>query len=390
MYRIGEAEIEEIIRLMATKKLFRDGSDLQEIRTFEREWAEKIGTRYAVCVTGGTPAIICGLAGLGIGPGDEVIVPGYTFMATATAVLAVGAIPVIAEIDQGLTIDAEDLERKISPDTRAVIPVHMRGFPCDMRRITDVARKAGLKIVEDACQADGGSFRGKRLGAWGDVGAFSFNFYKIITCGEGGAVTTDDRVTHERILMYHDGGSVFRTYAGELESPYFLGVQYRCSEILGAVLRMQLGRLEDILADLRKRKRMLTERLEGKAGIRLVPSHDPEGDCGTHVGLVFEGEEQARRFLEASGIRARVVMDSGKHIYKNWDPILEKRVGHHAAMNPFHMPANRGLRQSYSPDMCPRTLDIVSRTVLIKVDPDWSEEAVDALAARCVDAAGKL
>ena len=168
MYRMGEAEIKEISRVIRSGNLFRIGSCLKEVDRFEREWASLVGTRYALCLSGGgTAGLICALVGLGIGPGDEVLVPGYTFMATALAVLAVGAIPVVVEIDETLTLDPEEIERKAGPNTRAVIPVHMVGRPANLSAIRTVCRKKKMKIIEDACQAVGGSYRGKRLGAWG-------------------------------------------------------------------------------------------------------------------------------------------------------------------------------------------------------------------------------
>ncbi len=389
MYRIGKEEIQELEKLFATGKLFRDQSVLKEVSNFEKEWAEKIGTKYSLAVTGGTSAIICALAGLGIGPGDEVIVPAHTFMATATAVLVVGAIPVIAEIDETTTIDPVDMEKKISKHTRAIIPVHMRGFPCDMERIMQVARKYDLKVVEDACQADGGSFKGKRLGAWGDVGAFSFNYYKIISCGEGGAITTDDYDTFERSMMYHDGGAAWRTYTSELKSPVFVGTQLRFSEILGAVMRIQLQRLDGILGDLRKNKKSLMSKIAGHKGVKFTPSNDPEGDCGSVLGLQFESEAKLRAFV-SNGVKGLIGIDSGKHVYSQWDSLIEKRVGHHKHMNPYLMEANKGLNIDIKRDSCPRTLDILSRTLYINTNPDWTEQDVEREAANIIQAAEKI
>ena len=170
MYRIGQEEIDEIAKVIHNKKLFRVNDGLQEVDNFEKELAEKFGAKYALCLSGGTAAITCALVGLDIGPGDEVIVPAYTFMATALAVTSVGAVPVLAEVDETMTLDLDDVERKLTPNVKAVIPVDMVGFPCNMERLAAMGKKYGFKIVEDACQADGGSFGGKRLGLWGDAG----------------------------------------------------------------------------------------------------------------------------------------------------------------------------------------------------------------------------
>lgn len=395
MYRIGQEEVEEIRKVITSKQLFRVGDPkaghLQEVDRFEKEWAEKIGVRYALCLSGGgTAALICGLVGLGIGPGDEVIVPGYTFMATATAVLAVGAIPVIAEIDESLTIAPDDIENKIGPNTKVIIPVHMVGLSSDMGRIGQIAKKYNLKVLEDCCQADGGSYKGKRLGSWGDAGAFSFNDYKIITCGEGGALVTDKRKVYERALVYHDGGASFRPYAEELTTPIFLGLQFRANEIMGAILRVQLRRLEGILSDLRRVKKQFITQLSGKTGINFAPNNDPEGDCGVVVVFQFHDETKARIFATSGGVNGGLPIDSGKHVYSNWEPILEHRVGPHPSLNPFNLPENQQLRLNYTREMCPKTLDILKRTVFVSLHPDWAVPEVMERIKACEKAAEKI
>ena len=179
MYRIGQEEIDAVARVINNGMLFRVNTDLQECDQFERELAQKIGTKYALYLSSGTGALIAALAGIGIGPGDEVIVPGYTFMASAMAVVAVGAIPVIAEIDDTMTLDINDVKRKISKHTKAIIPVHICGFPCNMEALCKLADEYDLFIIEDACQADGGSYKGKRLGTFGKAGCFSFNYFQV-------------------------------------------------------------------------------------------------------------------------------------------------------------------------------------------------------------------
>jgi dTDP-4-amino-4,6-dideoxygalactose transaminase len=138
----------------------------------------------------------------------------------------------------------------------------MVGLPCKMDKIMEIAKKYNLKVFEDCCQAVGGSYKGKRLVAWGDAGAYSFNYFKIISCGEGGGLVTDDRIVYERASIFHDSGTAFRPYAGEFSIPIFLGLQFRASEIMGAIMRVQLKRLDKILKDLRKNKRRIMEGLE--------------------------------------------------------------------------------------------------------------------------------
>lgn len=386
MYRIGEEEVEEVRRVLLSGLLFRVGEGveghLHEVDRFEREWAQTIGTEYALCMAGGgTAALICGLVGMGIGPGDEVIVPGYTWMATATSVLAVGAIPVIAEVDETLAIDPEDVRRKITPNTRAIIPVHMVGRPANLQALLDIAHEHSLMVLEDCCQADGGSYRGKRLGSWGDAGAFSFNYFKIISCGEGGALTTNNRTLYERALVFHDGGAAFRPYAKDLGIPIFVGIQLRADEVMGAILRVQLRRLDGILNDLRRIRKRFEQELSDVPGLRIAPNNDPAGDCGVVVAFQFDSEADARAFAQQAG--GWLPIDSGKHVYSNWEPLLQKRIMHHPDMNPFNHPRNQGLRAEYTPDMCPRTLDVLARTVFISLHPDWSEDAVTKRIETC-------
>lgn len=396
MFRIGQEEIDAFTRVINSKQLFRIGSKNQEVDNFERELAEKVSVDYALFLTGGTTALITGLMGLGVGPGDEVIVPGYTFMASALAVTAVGAIPVIVEVDDTLSIDPEDIERKISPHTKAIMPVHMLGFPCDMEKIMDIAKRYNIKVMEDACQAAGGSYKGKRLGSIGHAGAYSFNYFKIISCGEGGAVLTNDRDVFERAVIQHDGGSTFKneyveigrdqngdfentdTYPiyEEFKTPVFSGTQCRQSEIMGAIMRVQLERLDGIISDLRRVKGQLVNGLNGVPNLNILRSNDVKGDCATNLGFLFARKEQAIQFSTSEGVNGSLPINSGRHVYTNWEPIMNKRGACHPALNPYTMPANQGLNFNYSKDMCPATLDILSRTVCIPMNPDWTQEEV--------------
>ncbi len=390
MYRIGKEEIEAVTRVIESKQLFRINEGLKEVDHFEEEWASTIGSKYAICVSGGTAALIAALVGLEIGPGDEVIVPGYTFMATATAVLAVGAIPVIAEIDDSLTLDPADVASKITKNTKAIIPVHICGFPANMEKIMEIARKHNLKVLEDACQADGGSYKGKRLGSIGDAGGFSFNNFKIISAGEGGAIVTDNRRVYERALVYHDGGSQFRPYTKGLEIETFIGSQFRISEVLGAILREQLKKLDGILADLRTTKKTIMAALSNTKNINFIRSNDIEGDCGTTLGFSFADEKTARAFAGSEGVHGNLPIDSGKHVYRNWAPIILKHGGHNDDVNPYLMEKNKGLNMDYAMDMCPKTIDILSRTVFIPMNPDWDSEKINQIISSCREAADKM
>ena len=382
MYRVGQEEVDEVAKVLLARQWFRIGDPaaghLQQVDRFEEEFAAKLGAKYALMMTGGgTAALVCALAGLGVGPGDEVIVPAYTWLATASAVLTVGAIPVLAEVDETLALDPDDFQRKIGPRVKAVIPVHMVGRPANLERILSIARRHGIRVVEDSCQMDGGMYHGKRTGTWGDVGAFSLNYWKIISCGgEGGALVTDDREIYERAFIYHDSGSAFRPKASELAEPIFVAQQYRADEVMGAIGRVQLQRLDGIIADLRRVQRQCLEALTGAAGIRFAPSNDPDGDCGVTLAFQFDNEAQARTFAATPGVNGYVTIDHGKHIFIHWTPIQEKRVMHHPAMNPFNFPQNQGARMEYAASVCPQTLQVLRRTFFSLLNPDWTAEDI--------------
>jgi dTDP-4-amino-4,6-dideoxygalactose transaminase len=391
MYIIGEEEVDAVQRVIESKQLFRyRGGEGGESDNFEKEWAEKIGVEHALAVTSGTAALISGLVGMGIGPGDEVIVPAYTFMATALAPLAVGAVPILAEVDASLTLDPADVERKITPRTKVIIPVHMVGLPSDMDAMMSIAAEHDLKVLEDACQADGGSYGGKRLGAIGDAGAFSFNHFKIITCGEGGALVTNDREIHERALIFHDGGCSFRDHAPGIQAQFFAGWNFRINEILSAILRVQLTRLDPMLDAMLTEKRTMIDALSGAGDFTFNPIHDVEGDCGTTLAMMFDSEATMRDFVAGCrerDVRADTPIDSGRHVYTNWEPVLNQQGSHNPAFNAYNL---ADAEVSYSKDMCPRTLDVLSRTAYLYTDPQRPREALDRMIAKVKDVLAQI
>jgi len=385
MYRIGKEEIDAVTRVIKSRDLFKINGGEKEVFHFEEELKAKFSAKYAILMTSGKAALISALIGMGIGPGDEVIVPAYTYIATAIAVTAVGAIPVIAEADETLTLDPADTEKKITKHTKAILPVHIQGFPSNMDAIMDIARRHNIMVLEDACQADGASFKGKRLGTIGDAGAYSFNYFKVITAGEGGALITDNKEIYEKALIHHDSSAIayFGNQLEAVDADQFCGTEFRVSEFTGALMRVQLGRLDGILADLRRNKAYLTEKLSGK--YTFIPSNDIEGDLGTTLAFRFATVEETVAFqkkLESVGIGTTRPIDTGKHVYSNWTPIMNKCGAAHPAMDPFKMEANKGLGQDYTADMCPKTLDYLSRTLYLGIDPEMDTAALDALAGK--------
>jgi dTDP-4-amino-4,6-dideoxygalactose transaminase len=390
MYRIGQEEIDALARTLMSRDFFKINNSGKEVYRFEEEWKKTVGKDYALLMTSGFAALTAGLIGMGVGPGDEVIVPAYTYIATALAVLQTGAIPVIADTDETLTLSAADCEKKISPRTKAVIPVHIQGFPSDMDGLKQVCAGRGIRILEDACQAAGGFYHGIPLGSAGDAGAYSFNYFKMLTAGEGGALVTDDRTIHERALIYHDASAVafFGSQLDGISEPLFGGTEFRVSDLTGAILREQLKRLPGIRADLKKNQAMLASLLDGK--FTLAPSHNREGDCGTTLALRFGSEEETRRVQKEAGERGiglTVPIDTGKHVYTNWTQVMEKRGALNPLMDPYRMEANRGAACDYTPEMCSKTLDLLARTAYLAVNPEWSEADIAHVTGVLADAA---
>jgi dTDP-4-amino-4,6-dideoxygalactose transaminase len=398
--RLGEPEQEaaaeaarEVIR---SKRLYRAGGvstkvlEHSQVAEFERSFARRMGAENALAVNSGTSALVCGLAALGIGPGDEVIVPAYTWVSTAGAVVAVGAVPVIAEVDDSLTIDPDDASAKITPQTRAVIPVHMRGASARMDALMELAGERGLRVLEDAAQAVGGSFRGRRLGTIGDAGAYSFGQHKIITAGEGGMLVSGDAAVHRRATMYSD--SACPPNAGVTADEWLPGLNLRMSELHGAVLSVQLDRLDALIADMRSRKARLRELVAGKLearGIRLRTINDPEGDAS--IALIFflpdhgrteevvsaladEGVPASRLYLEMRDLPHDYI---DLHAYPAWAPILRKRTWT-AEGGPWRWHPGP---VEYGADDCPVTMDLLRRAVQVAISPELTAAQVEQMGA---------
>jgi dTDP-4-amino-4,6-dideoxygalactose transaminase len=368
---MGEKEVQAVREVIESGQLFRyaGGQTARQTARFEKALAEKLGVTRALAVSSGTGALATALAAVGVGPGDEVIVPGYTFIATALAPLSVGAVPVIAEVDATLTLDPADLQQKLSRYTKAIIPVHMLGLPCDMGTLTRLARKNELMLIEDAAQSAGGSYKGKRMGSIGHVGALSFNHYKIISSGEGGAVVTNSTEVYRRAMVYHDGGCVFfDEESAKSTEAFFAGMNYRISEVQSAILNVQLRRLDGILKKLRARKKAMAEILSESDAFDLSPCNEPEGDCAAVIPLLFASGEAAREFTETHGEACEMFrpIDTDRHVYTNWDPVLNHSV-HHPGRNPWNW-TRRMLNQDK--DCCPRTLQILAKTVCVKTPFD--------------------
>lgn len=387
MYIAGEEEIEAIAKVIRSGQLFRYREN-SECERFEKRYAAHLGVREFALGASGTYGLAAGLVGLGIGPGDEVLVPAHTYMATATAVLAVGAIPVIVDIDESITISPAALRDAIGPHSRAIIPVHMWGAACNMEAIMEIAHKRGLLVLEDVCQGIGGAYEGRKLGSIGHAGAFSFNYFKNMTGGEGGGIATSDPKVAERARCYIDPCHFYWQGRSEGIKP-FAGVGARASELLGAMLNVQLDRLDPMISAMRaERRRILSgTRHLGNLGLKPAPMNSADHDCATQVMYTLPSEAAAQAFVKV--MPSVIAGKTGRHTFTQWDQILMREGAAHPALNPYTLPANKGLRTSYPADMCKSSLEILNRTVMVATHPGHSDTDIADIVHN-IDAAARV
>lgn len=377
MYIVGEEEVEAVSAVIREKKLFRYQIGDQCDR-FEERYANYLEADHVGLTVSGSFALSAAMTALGLGPGDEVLIPAHTYMATATSVLTTGAIPVIVDIDESVTISPQAIEDAIGPRTKAVVVVHMWGAACDMDAIMKIAEKHGIWVIEDACQAVGGGYNGRKMGTIGHIGAFSFNFYKNMTCGEGGAFVTSDARLAERAKCAIDPCHFYWNGKASGLDP-FSSNGARASELQGAMLNVQLDRIDDIVSKMRNEKSRILSGVSNFKNIRLQqsPVHSPDHDCAAHVMYLMPTAEQADRFVEV--FPTVIAGKTGRHTYTEWDHVLKGAGAAHPAMNPYNHPDNAECRLTYSKDMCARSLDILYRTVMVPTNPDHDDQEVDAI-----------
>jgi dTDP-4-amino-4,6-dideoxygalactose transaminase len=379
---VGQKEVDAVAKVLLSGKLFRyhEGG---ECARFEERYADFLGVKHVAMTSSGTTALTAAVSALGVGPGDEVLVPACTYMATAIAVLAAGAIPVVVDVDESITIDPKAVSAAVGARTKAVMPVHMWGLSCDMNAIMRVARKHKLLVIEDACQAVGGAYEGRMLGSIGHTGAFSFNYYKNMTCGEGGAVVTNDETVAHHARCSIDCCSFYWTGREEDFRP-FVSNGSRASEVEGALLNVQLDRLPGMVRRMRaEKKRILKETAD--TGLKAAPLNSLDHECGSHVMYQLPAAEQADEF--ASLVRGTVCGKTGRHVYTEWDPIFAHEGAPHPALNPYTLPQNKRCRKKYTKGMCAKSLDILSRTVMIGTHPDHKRPDVTRIIRRIKSAA---
>jgi 8-amino-3,8-dideoxy-alpha-D-manno-octulosonate transaminase len=386
-YLIGEEERKEILDVLEYGHLYRYGDEndpkfKQKVLTFEKEFAELMGVPHCLATSSGTGSILTSLAALGIGADDEVIVPGYTYIASISAPMIANAVPVLCEIDESLTMDPSDIEKRITPKTKAIMPVHMLGNPCDLDPILEIANKHNLFVLEDCCQGCGASYKGKRVGSYGDIAAFSLNVFKTITTGDGGAVLTKDKELYEKAFGYHDQGHKPNHAGVYVGARSVVGTNFRMNELSGAVSLAQTRKLNAILAALKAKKARLKAQLAGIDGVGFRKIND-EDECCTLVTIIMDTKDRAEAFTVRTGIKP--LSASGWHVYSNMEHFLNKRM---AQAYPF------GMDREYTAHMLPKTDDLLDRAFNLSVgvtdkgigaeigiDVTYTDDQIDATAA---------
>ncbi|MDP2983223.1 MAG: DegT/DnrJ/EryC1/StrS family aminotransferase [Candidatus Latescibacter sp.] len=394
-YWLDEKEEEAVLDVLRRRTLFRHyGPDKPRyVLRFEEEARKFYGVKYALAVNSGTGALATALQAMGTGPGDEVIMPAFMWISTASTVVHQNAIPVICEIDDSFTMDPEDLEKKITPRTRLILPVHMAGVPSNMAAIMEVARRHAIPVLEDVAQANGGTFQGCKLGTFGDMGIFSLQTNKNMTAGEGGLVVTNDRILYERAFAGHDMGYLYVDGKSLIPPPHAVmwPAGRRMAEVLGAIASVQITKLPRIIEHMRASKKRMKEMLSGTPGLTFRRLNDPQGDTGPFLIILLEDEGKALRAayrMKESGLHNIWRLAEYKyHIYCNIPALVEKTPLSPAG-NPWNLEANRESVYDYGKGACPRSDELFARGILIPVPSCLTEEQEKGAAEAIKEAAG--
>jgi 8-amino-3,8-dideoxy-alpha-D-manno-octulosonate transaminase len=375
----GDEERKEVQDVLETGVLFRYGfdqvrQDHWKAKTFEAEFAQRCGVAHCHLCSSGTAALSIALASCGVGAGDEVIVPPFTFIATIEAVLNAGAVPIFAEIDETLCLAPEGISAAISPRTKAVITVHMCGAMARIDAIQALCNQNGLILIEDACQAVGGTYKGQALGSFGQMGCFSFDAVKTITCGEGGAIITNDTKRYQLADAFADHGHDHIGQDRGLEEHPILGVNYRICELNAAVGLAQIRKLDMILERQRLYKSILKETLSPLEHITFRDLPDPEGDSATFLSILLPDETLARRAAQAlgkGGIDGCFFWyDNSWHYLKNWDHLKKLKTAAKLPLSLLDSPPD------YSTIQLPQSDNIMGRTISMLIKLSWDEAMV--------------
>ncbi len=375
----GEQEKKEVQDVLDSGVLMRYGFDgirkgHWKAKELEAAITARMQTKHAQLVSSGTAALTIALSSAGIGAGDEVIMPTFTFVASFESILAIGAVPILVDVDDTLTLDPMAVAQAITKNTKVVMPVHMCGSMANLRALKTLCEKHGLLLLEDACQAIGGSYEGKPLGSYGDLGCFSFDYVKTITCGEGGALITNNGKYYKNADHFSDHGHDHLGNDRGAESHPFLGYNYRISELNAAVGLAQIRRLDDFLAIQERNYSILRNALEPIDGIKFRKV--PVGGIENYSFLSFflPNEEKAKASQEAlseAGIDGCFYwFDNNWHYYRKWEHLTNmKSLGNLPQEVKDKMP-------DYSKADFSKSDHWVSRNISCLIKLSWSESEV--------------
>lgn len=372
----GAEERKEVQDVLDTGVLFRYGFDPVrrghwKAKTFEAELSERTGSSYCHLCSSGTAALSIAMASCGVGAGDEVLVPPFTFVATIEAVLLAGAIPVFVDIDDTLCLDPDAIEAKLTSRTKAVICVHMCGAMGRIDAIKKICAQKGLILIEDACQSLGATFQGKSLGTFGHMGCYSFDPVKTITCGEGGAVITDSHELYQTASAFADHGHDHIGDDRGLEGHHMMGGNFRISELNAAVGLAQLRKLDAILEKQRAHKKRIKAALSDHTEITFRTLPDEDGDSATFLSFFLPDESRTRMIAKALA-RAGVDgcfywYDNLWHYIRNWDHIKKLKS---PARLPIHLLSDN---PGYEDIRLPESDAIMNRTLSMLIKLSWTE-----------------
>jgi 8-amino-3,8-dideoxy-alpha-D-manno-octulosonate transaminase len=376
----GDDERKEVNEVLETGILMRYGFDAQrkgkwKSKELEEAICKTFGSKYSQLTSSGTSALTTALAALGIGAGDEVIMPSFTFVASFEAVLSVGAVPVLVDVDETLTMNPEAVRKAITSKTKCIMPVHMCGSMADIDTLVSICTENNLLLLEDACQSIGATYNGKYVGTIGDAGTFSFDFVKIITCGEGGAVITNNEDVYTKCDGYSDHGHDHKGVDRGADLHPFIGYNFRISELHAAVGLAQIKKLHKFLniqeGNHEQLKNILSEVAE--VSFRQIP--DPSGDSCTFLSWFLPTEEITRAVvneLKAQNILAGNFYwyDNNWHYIRKWDHLKNSTTLH--LLNDAQQTALKKLQsQDFSASDA-----IMSRCISTAISLTWTEEQI--------------
>jgi 8-amino-3,8-dideoxy-alpha-D-manno-octulosonate transaminase len=393
---LDNEEIEQVIRVLKSKSLFRFyGDDLQNmVNQLEQNFRQEIGREFALAVSSGTAALYIALSAFGVGPGDEVLLPGYLWVSCASAIVRTGAIPRLVDIDDSFCMSATDLEKKINSRSKVILYIHMSGAMGNIEPIMQIAKKHGLRVLEDCAQVVGAHLHGKPAGSFGDIAIYSFQLNKNMTSGEGGMLVCDDESLYKRCFAVHDLGYA-RNEKGRLDTInsdlYLWGIGARMSELTGAVALVQLSKLDKIVAAMHHSKYRIKEQLKDLSGLTFRHIPDPAGDSSAFLIITLKDEATCRYYVKRlceegingpKGSVACVVLGDVDFYWYYNTPSLVEKTSNSADGFPWTNSLNQFAQDiSYKKGTLPECDDLASRSLKLAIASNLTQQDEDDIIA---------